>query len=65
MLCVADDGGIYSGSQPAVANPTFVALNQTLNTLTFYPATFLAPVRKNVSFRQACTGQKQYPWPSQ
>ncbi len=44
---VADDGGIYVTSAPAVANPTFVGLNQTLNTLTFYPGFSLLPGQAN------------------
>lgn len=39
--------GSMKTSQPAVANPTFVALNQTLNTLTFYPGFSLLPGQAN------------------
>lgn len=46
-MFVADDGGIYATSQPTVANAVFVSLNQTLNTLTFYPGFSLLAGQSN------------------
>ena len=36
-MYLADDGGIFVTADPADATPIFASLNQTLNTMTFYP----------------------------
>ena len=46
-MYVADDGGIYVTATPTIANPPFSAINETLNTLTFYPGFSLVPGQAN------------------
>lgn len=42
-LYVADDGGIFVTSQPTSPNPSFLSLNSTLSTMTFYPGFSIIP----------------------
>jgi photosystem II stability/assembly factor-like uncharacterized protein len=46
-LFLADDGGIFVTTQPAVANAPFSSLNSTINTLTFYPGFSIVPGHPN------------------
>lgn len=37
LLYLADDGGVFVNTDPAAAFASFTSLNETINTLTFYP----------------------------
>jgi photosystem II stability/assembly factor-like uncharacterized protein len=43
QMYVADDGGIFVTNDPADTSPSFSSLNETLNTMTFYPGFSISP----------------------
>ena len=36
-MYVMDDGGIFETTSPGATNPTFVSLNNSIGSMTFYP----------------------------